>query len=116
MDATLKPAAALKDRSHSGLRPFIFHPSYFILSALLLSACARHLTNANLSCVQADMSPKEVESILGPPTRQETRQMEIQEDVKTLPVVRYFYVQNGKTVVIHFVDGKLIGQEGTFDQ
>jgi hypothetical protein len=35
--------------------------------------------------------------------------------VKTLPVQRYFYDQNGKTVVIHFVDGKLIGEEGSFE-
>jgi hypothetical protein len=82
----------------------------------LLPACQRNLSDANLNCVKMDMSPKEVESILGPPTRQETREMPLQEDVKTLPVQRYFYVQNGKTVVLHFIDGKLIGQEGSFNQ
>jgi hypothetical protein len=82
----------------------------------LLPGCQRKLTDANLSCVKEDMSPKEVESILGPPTEQVTKEMDLQSDVKTLPVQRYVYVQNGKTVVIHFVDGKLIGQEGSFDK
>jgi hypothetical protein len=84
--------------------------------AMFFAACQRNLTDDNLKCVKEDMSPKEVESILGPPTRQETREMPLQADVKTLPVQRYIYEQNGKTVVIHFVDGKLIGQEGSFNQ
>jgi hypothetical protein len=86
------------------------------LACVLIPACARKLTDANLACVKMDMSPKEVESILGQPTRQETREMPLQADAKTLPVQRYIYEQDGKTVVIHFVDGKLIGQEGSFDQ
>jgi hypothetical protein len=86
------------------------------IACVLLPACQRHLTDQNLNCVKMDMSPKEVESILGQPTRQEIREMPLQADVKTLPVQRYIYEQNGKTVVIHFVDGKLIGQEGSFDQ
>jgi len=86
------------------------------IACVLLPACQRHLTDQNLNCVKMDMSPKEVESILGQPTRQEIREMPLQADVKTLPVQRYIYEQNGKTVVIHFVNGKLIGQEGTFDQ
>jgi hypothetical protein len=87
-----------------------------LLACALLPACQRRLTDANLNCVRMDMSPKEVESILGPPSRQETREMQLQADVKTLPVQRYIYEQNGKTVVIHFVNGKLIGQEGSFNQ
>jgi hypothetical protein len=82
----------------------------------VLPGCQRHLTDANLNCVKEDMSPKEVESILGQPTRQETREMPLQADAKTLPVQRYVYVQNGKTVVIHFVDGKEIGEDGSFNQ
>jgi hypothetical protein len=87
-----------------------------LIACVLLPGCQRKLTDENLNCVKMDMSPKEVESILGPPTRQETREMPLQADVKTLPVQRYIYEQNGKTVVIHFVDGKLIGQEGSFNQ
>lgn len=88
----------------------------FIACCVLLPGCQRNLTDANLACVRMDMSPKEVESILGQPTRSETREMPLQADAKTLPVQRYIYEQNGKTVVIHFVDGKLIGQEGSFDK
>ena len=95
-------------------RSFLLHASCFILSLLFLPACQRRLTDANLNCVKMDMSPKEVESILGPPNRQESREMPLQADAKTLPVQRYIYEQNGKTVVIHFVDGKLIGKEGDF--
>jgi hypothetical protein len=87
-----------------------------LMACAVLPACQRKLSDANLNCVKMDMSPKEVESILGQPTRQETREMPLQADVKTLPVLRYVYEQNGKTVVIHFVDGKLIGQEGSFEQ
>lgn len=87
-----------------------------LIACASLSACQRNLSDANLKCVKTDMSPKEVESILGPPTRQETREMPLQENVKTLPVQRYIYEQNGKTVVLHFVDHKLIGQEGSFSQ
>ena len=87
-----------------------------LIACPLLAGCQRQLTNANLNCVKMDMSPKEVESILGQPSRQETREMPLQADVKPLPVQSYIYEQNGKTVVIHFVNGKLIGQEGAFDQ
>ena len=86
------------------------------MACLVLTGCKRKLTDANLSCVKMDMNPKEVESILGQPNQVVTKEMELQTDVKTLPVVRYVYVQDGKTVVLHFVDGKLIGQEGAFDQ
>ena len=87
-----------------------------IACCIAMPGCQRKLSDENLKCVKMDMSPKEVESILGQPTRQETREMPLQADAKTLPVQRYIYEQDGKTVVIHFVDGKLIGQEGSFDQ
>jgi len=95
----------------------MLHPAVAaaFLACALFSACQRHLTDANLGCVKMDMSPKEVESILGPPNRQETGEMPLQTDAKTLPLQRYIYEQNGKTVKIHFVDGKMIGEEGSFD-
>ncbi len=87
-----------------------------VIACMAMQGCQRNLSNANLQCVKMDMSPKEVESILGQPNRQETRDMPLQTDVKTLPVVRYVYEQNGKEVVIHFVDGKMIGVEGNFEK
>ena len=99
------------------------HPSFAspivclaLAACLVLPGCKRKLTDSNLGCVKLEMNPKEVESIMGQPTQVETRTMELQSDVKTLPVVRYVYEQNGKTVVLHFVDGKLIGQDGSFDK
>jgi hypothetical protein len=89
---------------------------FALVACLLLPGCKRKLTDANLSCVKMDMNPKEVESILGQPNESVTKEMELQADVKTLPVLRYVYEQNGKTVTIHFVDGKLVGQEGSFDK
>lgn len=83
---------------------------------LVLPGCKRKLSDANLSCVRLEMRPKEVESILGQPTSIEHFEMPLQADVKTLDGQRYVYEQNGKKVVLHFVDDKLIGQEGSFDK
>jgi hypothetical protein len=89
----------------------------FLAVALIASpGCKRKLTDANLSCVKMDMSPKEVESILGQPTRLEGGEMPLQAHVQMLPFQRYVYQQNGKTVVIHFVDGKVAGQDGSFSK
>jgi hypothetical protein len=86
-----------------------------LLACLLLPGCQRKLSDANLACIKEDMSPKEVESILGPPTSQETHDIPLQADVKTVPMQRYIYEQNGHKVVIHFVDGKQIGHDGSFN-
>jgi hypothetical protein len=94
-------------------------PRFMVAAMVVFSAlpgCKRKLSDANLSCVKLDMNPKEVESILGAPSQTEAFEMPLQADVKTLPAQRYIYIQNGKKVVLHFVDGKLIGQEGSFDQ
>jgi len=112
----MRPLIPMAARFSSSALPMASVLAVALIACVLLPGCQRKLTDENLNCVKMDMSPKEVESILGPPTRQETREMPLQADVKTLPVQRYIYEQNGKTVVIHFVDGKLIGQEGSFNQ
>jgi hypothetical protein len=81
-----------------------------IAALVLLSACGQHLTDANFKQVRPDMSPKEVESILGQPVRIEKFQMEVQTHKPVLDGVRYYYEQDGKTIALHFVDGKLISQ------
>lgn len=83
---------------------------------LLLPGCKRKLHDSNLGCVKPDMNQKEVESVLGQPTSMSSAELPLQTAVKTLPTQRYFYQQGGKTVVIYFVDGKLVGQEGSFDK
>lgn len=87
-----------------------------LVALAVAGGCKRKLTDANLGCVKMDMKPKEVESILGQPTRTDTFEMPLQADVKTLQAQRYIYEQDGKQVTLHFVDGKLIGQEGSFDK
>lgn len=84
----------------------------FITLILGLSACGPRVTNRNIDALNAQidagrtLSIKEVESILGQPTRQETRHIE-QQTVRELPLVRYSYVQDGREVELHFIDGKL---------
>lgn len=75
------------------------------------------MTNDNIEAVNRQLeamekggkslSIKEVESILGPPTRTETFPIEMRT-VRELPGVRYYYTQGGKTVELHFIDNKLI--------
>lgn len=91
---------------------------FFIASAFALSACGRRFTNDNLRVVDEQriklekaskgLSPKEVESILGQPTRSETTRLPLETQKKEIEVVRYFYKQDGETVELHFVDNKLI--------
>jgi len=90
--------------------------AFALAACLIFPGCKRNLKDSNLSCIKMDMSPKEVESVLGQPNQIVSKEMELQADVKTLPVVRYVYEQNGKTVVLHFVDGKLIGRDGSFEK
>jgi hypothetical protein len=82
-----------------------------------LAACGPKVTNDNIKALnrqfeQAEktgksMSVKEVESIMGPPGRTESFPIEMRT-VKELPGLRYYYEQDGQTVVLHFIDNKLI--------
>ena len=87
-----------------------------VLVMLAFTACGKRVTDSNLDCVKPDMSAKEVESILGQPTSIKTHELTLQTQMKTLPAQRYYYEQNGKTVELIFVNDKLIGKNGTFDQ
>jgi hypothetical protein len=83
-----------------------------------LSGCGPRITNANIAVVnkQRDalekvgkgVSPKEVESILGLPKHAESTKLPLETQKKEVDVVRYFYEQDGETVVLHFVDNKLV--------
>jgi hypothetical protein len=86
--------------------------------SLLSAACGPRITNANLDVVENErltrepqgrgISPKEVESILGQPTKSETTKLPLETQKKEVEVIRYYYVQDGEELVLHFVDGKLI--------
>jgi len=87
-----------------------------LMLLLGLAGCARHISNANLDQVKPEMNSKEVESILGPPTRTETPPELKSQEVKTVPVTRYVYEQDGKTVELTFVGDRLAsgGVKGNF--
>jgi hypothetical protein len=90
----------------------------FLSFSLVFAACGPRITNANLEVVEQQrleleklgkgISPKEVESILGQPTRSESGRLPLETQKKEVEVARYFYEQDGETLVLHFVDGKLI--------
>ena len=75
------------------------------------------MTNANIDALNreyeaaertgTEVTLKEVESILGQPTRVVAFPIE-KPTVKELPGMRYYYQQGGHTVELHFIDGKLI--------
>lgn len=91
---------------------------------LAFTACKQRFTNANLEVVNRELdrseeqvrrgvrdigvSPKEVESILGPPQRVETTKLPLETQKKEVEVVRYYYQQDGQTLELHFFDNKLI--------
>jgi hypothetical protein len=86
--------------------------------ALVITACGPRITNDNLEVVEKErvgredlgkgISPKEVESILGQPTRSETTKLPLETQKKEVEVVRYYYMQDDDEIALHFVDGKLI--------
>ena len=90
----------------------------FLSLLFVIAACGPRITNDNLEVVEKErttreqlgkgISPKEVESILGQPTRSETTKLPLETQKKEVDVVRYYYVQDGDEVALHFVDGKLI--------
>ena len=92
--------------------------------ALALASCGPRITDENLKVVDEQrikleelgkgLSPKEVESILGQPTRAETRRLPLETQKKEVDVVRYYYEQDGKSVELHFVDNKLINEVPRF--
>jgi hypothetical protein len=93
---------------------------FLTASTFALCACGPRITNANLQVVDEQrikldsqgkgLSPKEVESILGQPTRQEITKLPLETQKKEVDVVRYFYEQDGDIIELHFVDHKLISE------
>jgi len=77
-----------------------------VVASLAFSACERKITESNLKVLKPDMTAKEVESILGAPTRIEVGP-EITRDPQTLLVTRHVYEQNGKKIELRFVGDRL---------
>ena len=91
----------------------------FSIFAFALGACGPRITNRNVDVVNQQraaldkagkgLSPKEVESILGQPSRIKPGKIELLTQKKEIEVVQYFYEQDGQTLVLHFYDNKLAG-------
>ncbi len=89
------------------------------LLLLLLEGCGKRITDANLREVKPDMSTKEVESILGQPTKVQSHDLPLQTQPKTLNATVYTYMQEGKSVDLFFVGDKLVnpgGVQGSFGE
>ncbi len=94
--------------------------TFLTVSTFAFCACGPRITNANLQVVDEQrikldslgkgLSPKEVESILGQPTRQEITKLSLETQKKEVDVARYYYEQDGETIQLHFVDHKLISE------
>jgi hypothetical protein len=95
-------------------------PVLLLLTSLVgLCSCKPEISQANIDAVNSrfelldkagkkGLSPKEVESILGQPDRFENHTIELETHKKEVPVLRYYYEQEGKTIELHFFDNKLI--------
>jgi len=96
-----------------------------LLPIAALAGCGQTVTNQNIAAVNEQfeavektgksLTIKEVESMLGPPTRIETFPIEMRT-VKELPGVRYYYKQGDETVELHFIDNKLIRRVLSFGE
>ena len=81
-----------------------------LVGATLLAAtgCEREFANRNLEQLKTNMSPKEVESIIGNPDRTEKVDLELEPQKKTMSITRYFYKQKGQTIMLQFQNGRLV--------
>ena len=86
--------------------------------ASVFSGCEKRIAPANIDTVNRmqaaaernmrGLTPKEVESVLGQPTKVESVifKREVKE-MREIPGERYIYRQDGKDIVLNFVNGKL---------
>jgi hypothetical protein len=87
------------------------------------SGCEKRIGAANIDTVKRmqlekagrGLTPKEVESVLGQPTRVEKFTL-TRPAVKEFAGERLVYMQDGKEVVLHFVDGKMTDDIAQFGE
>jgi hypothetical protein len=98
---------------------------FFFSLALGFAACGPRVADRNIDALNRlyeaaertgkTLSIKEVESVLGQPTRSEAFPIEM-HTTKELPGVRYYYEQDGRIVELHFIDNKLIRRVQRFGE
>ena len=96
----------------------------FVLASVLplsfafgFAACGPKVADRNIDALNKmydaaersgkSLSIKEVEAVLGPPKDSQPFPIEMQT-TRVLQGVRYYYVQDGQTIELHFIDNKLI--------
>ncbi len=79
----------------------------FLLVFVSLSCVGRRITKANVDEVTENMSKKQVESILGPPTELDTK------DFVIMKKTTYTYRQGKDTVTVIFKDDKVVEKQST---
>jgi hypothetical protein len=75
-----------------------------LCAALLAGGCKREIANRNLLQVKRNMSPKEVETILGQPDSTDDGDGE----KKYTGLITYYYVQDGQKIALQFFNGHLV--------
>ena len=79
-----------------------------LLLVVAIGGCVgRRITKANVDEVAENMSKKQVESILGPPTEFDNK------DILILKKATYIYRQGKDTVTIVFKDDKVVEKQST---
>ena len=80
------------------------------VAILTMTGCKREFGNRNLAQLKVNMTQKEVESILGSPDRTEKADVDLETQKKAMAITKYFYDQNGETVVVQFQNGRLFSE------
>jgi outer membrane protein assembly factor BamE (lipoprotein component of BamABCDE complex) len=85
----------------------VFRFVLVLVLVLEISCVGRRITKANVDEVAENMSKKQVESILGPPTELDNK------DFLILKKTTYVYRQGNDTVTIVFKDDKVVEKQST---
>jgi outer membrane protein assembly factor BamE (lipoprotein component of BamABCDE complex) len=85
----------------------VFRFVLVLVLMLEISCVGRRITKANVDEVAENMSKKQVESILGPPTELDNK------DFLILKKTTYVYRQDNDTVTIVFKDDKVVEKQST---
>jgi outer membrane protein assembly factor BamE (lipoprotein component of BamABCDE complex) len=95
-------------RHWSFVIPAISRCALVLVLVVLIAGCVgRRITKANVDEVAENMSKKQVESILGPPTELDNK------DFVIMKKTTYIYRQGKDTVTIVFKDDKVVEKQST---
>lgn len=79
-----------------------------LCAVLLAGSCKREIANRNLLQVKRNMSPKEVETILGQPDSTDRKDDDGDGEKKYAGLVTYYYLQDGQKIALQFFNGHLV--------